>query len=343
MTKGRSGKHCTSSSKSPTSSIPLTLSETQPLDLDDVAKLRRHAKYVFDNLERNIQRLIEEEREDDATTNEMKTKNHRRLSNLKAWFNNDQDNIEDKDDINNNHHGHNNNNNNNKIGKEGLEAEDEGQKSSVSASASEVFRNNYFNTYGFRIERKFCTEEETTEMKSAMSDSVHQNWFPNDDDDDDDRGEDKELAIFATGTKGNEDRGDPFLDSSNKVSYFIEPTALDTTTGKLKAEYLQNHNIENNNNSKEDNKKLLALCKAGHGLHLPSSGSTRTAFSDNDGDDNRNKKKDVHEPFFRYAVSSKIQELVCASLGYQDPVVSKDYETPTSNNSRIITNPFLTT
>ena len=50
MTKGRSGKHCTSSSESPTSSIPL--SETQPLDLDDVAKLRRHAKYVFDNLER---------------------------------------------------------------------------------------------------------------------------------------------------------------------------------------------------------------------------------------------------------------------------------------------------
>jgi phytanoyl-CoA hydroxylase len=88
---------------------------------------------------------------------------------------------------------------------------------------------------------------------------------------------------FATDTKSNTQRGDYFLDSADKVSYFAEPQALDNATGTLKEEFQQN--------------KMAALNKAGHGMHtIPN-----TAF-------------------FKYTLCDKLVDLV-HDLGWQNPLI----------------------
>jgi len=173
------------------------------------------------------------------------------------------------------------------------------------------FRKRYFDTHGFWVARGFCDVEEVSSMKDAMGASVRDNWFPQGTSNDENQQEEK-VTSFGTGEAQNKARGDPFLESADKVSYFAEPTALDPESGSLKPEF------------RDTDKKMLALCKAGHGLHLPplfrnvadESEKPDEKKSDSEDDTNQN----VHGPFFDYTSSSKLRDLVL-SLGWKDPVV----------------------
>ena len=161
-----------------------------------------------------------------------------------------------------------------------------------------AFRKRFFDQHGFWVARGFCDAEEASKMKQAMGKSVENHWFPEGTTSDQEEKQAQEkITSFGTDAKSNESRGDPFLESADKVSYFAEPTALDPESGSLKPEFC------------EKSKKLLALNKAGHGLHLPPS------FRNSD-----STEPDVHQPFFEYTSSPKLWELV-SSFGYQDPVV----------------------
>eukprot|EP00934_Nitzschia_sp_Nitz4_P008531 Nitzschia sp. Nitz4//scaffold40_size135432//80866//82002//NITZ4_003252-RA/size135432-processed-gene-0.44-mRNA-1//1//CDS//3329551243//8521//frame0 len=102
------------------------------------------------------------------------------------------------------------------------------------------FECRYFDTYGFYVAKQFADDATVAALKQQMADLAEADWKP-----------DAELDTFGTDTKSNAQRGDYFLDSSNKVHYFAEPTALEG--GKLKREYQRD--------------KLAALNKAGHGMH----------------------------------------------------------------------------
>jgi len=183
-----------------------------------------------------------------------------------------------------------------------------GQPQNVTTETS--LRKRYFDEYGFIVARGFCDPQQATSLKQAMGNSVQNHWFPDGACDDDKKQE--KVTSFGTDAESNQARGDPFLESADKVSYFAEPTALDAESGSLKSEFC------------ERNKKLFALCKAGHGLHLPpgfrdldDSKSDETKTND---DGTTKVEANVHQPFFEYTSSSKLRELVL-SLGYQDPVV----------------------
>jgi len=89
-------------------------------------------------------------------------------------------------------------------------------------------------------------------------------------------------AVFRTDSSQEKAQGssDYFLDSANRNHFFAEPAAVDETGTLLPA----------------ISDKLLALNKAGHGLHV--------------GD----------EVFRNYSTSMKIRDLV-ASIGWRDPVI----------------------
>jgi phytanoyl-CoA hydroxylase len=91
------------------------------------------------------------------------------------------------------------------------------------------------------------------------------------------------IDSFGTDTKGNSTRGDYFLESSSKVHFFAEPTALaDQGNKELKPEYQSD--------------KMSALNKSGHAMHI------------------------IPGAFQIYTKSDKIRDLVL-DLGWKDPVV----------------------
>jgi phytanoyl-CoA hydroxylase len=138
----------------------------------------------------------------------------------------------------------------------------------------------YFDMYGFCVQREFCSAKEVFDLKEEMKRLVQEQWHPDKARERDENGPD---YAFATDAKSNTQRGDYFLDSADKVSYFAEPQALDECTGKLKEEYYFN--------------KMAALNKAGHGMHtIPNS-----AFS-------------------KYSLCDKLANLV-HQLGWQQPVI----------------------
>lgn len=98
----------------------------------------------------------------------------------------------------------------------------------------------FLDTHGFLVVPGFCGSAECLALKEQMKQLADQYWNP-----------EENVDTFGTDAKSNTQRGDYFLDSSNRVHYFAEPTALQE--GKLKAE------LEGN--------KLAALNKAGHGMH----------------------------------------------------------------------------
>uniref|UniRef100_A0A7S4AGY4 Uncharacterized protein n=1 Tax=Pseudo-nitzschia australis TaxID=44445 RepID=A0A7S4AGY4_9STRA len=299
-----------------TATTTIRLSETKALDADDLERLRRHAAKVFDKLK-------EESRSEPP-------------SSPPSWVLGDNDSNINSDNSNSN-------SNSNK----------DGEKITNEQSSSS-FRKRYFDSNGFWIERGFCNTDETHELKRAMSDSVRRYWFPKgalttttnntshstaeENESDRDQENEKAATTFATDVKSNAARGDPFLESADKVTYFAEPTALDSKTGALKPEFRnnsdENDNCENQTNSSSNNKKVHALCKAGHGLHLPPSfrrvagtiASAKTEKGSNRSEDEKENNDDddcihdIHKPFFDYTTSAKLGELVL-SLGYQDPVV----------------------
>jgi len=104
------------------------------------------------------------------------------------------------------------------------------------SNPEESFRKRYFDTHGFWVARGFCDVEEVSSMKDAMGASVRDNWFPQGTSTDENQQEEK-VTSFGTGEAQNKARGDPFLESADKVSYFAEPTALDPESGSLKPEF----------------------------------------------------------------------------------------------------------
>ena len=240
------------------------LSGEESLGSDDLKRLRRHAKKVFEKLERKVQNDHNDEKSVPP----------------RSWV-----------------------------------GDEENNKPSCRS-----LQKRYFDQHGFLVIRNFCGTQEVINLKQAMADSVRDHWFPEglcDDDDGEDnnngtnKGKQQKVTSFGTDAKSNEARGDPFLESADKVSYFAEPTALDAESGSLKQEF------------RHQNKKLLALCKAGHGLHLPHmfrNSPPSGVESDDTENGTNNEESNVHQPFFEYTSSSKMRDLVL-SLGYQDPVV----------------------
>ncbi|KAL3931305.1 MAG: hypothetical protein SGARI_004242 [Bacillariaceae sp.] len=134
-------------------------------------------------------------------------------------------------------------------------------------------RCHYFDMYGFCVQESFCSSDEVKRLKAEMLQLVQEHWHPGE----------EVTDSFGTDSKGNMSRGDYFLESSDKISYFAEPQALEEGTGKLKEEYRD--------------KKIAALNKVGHGMHtVPGS-----AFSD-------------------YSLSDKMNALV-KELGWTSPVI----------------------
>jgi phytanoyl-CoA hydroxylase len=138
---------------------------------------------------------------------------------------------------------------------------------------------NFFHHAGFVHIPSFCSLQECEQMKLEMADLVRDRWKV---------GMDAPVESFGTDDQQNTKRGDYFLDSSNAVHFFAEPSALNAD-GTLQDTY---HHPNNNQNNKMD-----ALNKVGHALHLLPGSS-----------------------FHSYCFSSKIKHLV-TSLGWIDPVV----------------------
>jgi phytanoyl-CoA hydroxylase len=131
----------------------------------------------------------------------------------------------------------------------------------------------FFDSTGFYHASAFASLEECAAMKQQMKGLVN-DWNP----------DEKALDSFGTDTEQNTARGDYFLESSDQIHFFTEPTALDKDGTSLLPEY------------QVDSKKMTALNKVGHALHL-----TPGAFSD-------------------YCLSKKVRDLVL-DLGWRDPVV----------------------
>ena len=145
-------------------------------------------------------------------------------------------------------------------------------KCTVSYSTS---RCKFFDKYGFLHIKSFCDETQVKEMKYQMETLVNDKWDPNN--------EKQKITVFRTDDKqiSNQGSDDYFLESANNIHYFAESRAMDEN-GKLKYEF--------------QNKKMLALNKAGHGLHM------------------------IQGHFQNYTTSCKIRDLV-KELGWRDPVV----------------------
>lgn len=192
------------------------------------------------------------------------------------------------------------------------------QSSTTSTSA----RARFFHATGFCKVDNFCSFDECQQLKDAMARLVETQWHPpdstcncggddsddddgddgDDDDDDDGVGDTKQgkqkqqrqrqqpLDSFGTDEEQNTARGDYFLDSADQVHFFAEPAALLKDNKQLLL--LPAFRGKNNQN------KINALNKVGHGLHLlqPS-------------------------PFYDYTHSAKLQHLVKDELGWTNPVV----------------------
>jgi phytanoyl-CoA hydroxylase len=139
----------------------------------------------------------------------------------------------------------------------------------------------FLDTHGFLVVPQFADPSQVQNLKKQMTDLANNHWDPS-----------ASLDTFGTDSVSNTRRGDYFLDSSNKVHFFAEPTALETPGDdqqqqqkqpqRLKPEFLHD--------------KMAALNKAGHGMHtIPGS-------------------------FRDYTLSQKMRDLV-TDLGWQDPVV----------------------
>lgn len=133
----------------------------------------------------------------------------------------------------------------------------------------------YFDANGFIHLPKFCTNTEIQDMKQQMRLLAEENWIT----------ETKQLSGFTTGDDQESAQGsdDYFLNSANKVHFFAEQNLIDPETGALR----HDANIAD---------KMLALNKAGHGMHM------------------------IPGAFRAYSTSHKIKSLV-QELGWVDPVI----------------------
>jgi phytanoyl-CoA hydroxylase len=100
---------------------------------------------------------------------------------------------------------------------------------------------NYFHENGVGIVKSFASPEECQNMMSRMSELIN-DWDPTD------------LVVFRTDDEQikNQGNSDYFLDSGDGIAFFLEPSAIDETTGVLQ----------------EGRSKHTSLNKVGHGLHV---------------------------------------------------------------------------
>jgi phytanoyl-CoA hydroxylase len=113
-------------------------------------------------------------------------------------------------------------------------------RSASSASSSVAVDVAGFARDGFGVVPGFASEAECDGMRARMAELID-GWDP------------EELVVFRTDSKQEETQGssDYFLDSGDRIHFFLEPSAVDETTGGLSASV----------------KKHEALNKVGHGLH----------------------------------------------------------------------------
>ena len=152
----------------------------------------------------------------------------------------------------------------------------------------------------------FADASEVLQLKQQMSDLCDDSWDPVQQNNNNNNNNNTIMA-FATDAKSNELQGsnDYFLESACRVHFFAESHAMDPNNPQqLKPEFLlKPTTTSTSNNDKQQqqqhihkSKKLEALNKAGHGLHM------------------------IPGPFQTYATSDKVKELV-AELGWRDPVI----------------------
>ena len=200
------------------------------------------------------------------------------------------------------------------------------QQSNESSSSP---RSSWFLNYtGFLHKPGFCSQTECDEMKSYMHRLVETQWHPplssSKNSSTSSSHADSPIEAFGTSNQQNEQRGDYFLDSSNRIHFFAEPSALvpeEEENGSGATTLLPEFTNDN---------KITALNKVGHALHLPGRmrGAERsdgepleqfdgTPSNDDDDDDEQN-------PFYRYCTSDKLRSLLGEELGsscWRDPVV----------------------
>jgi len=190
--------------------------------------------------------------------------------------------------------------------------ENGGADAAAAAAISDTCR--FFHRNGFVRIPSFCSPEECRRMKGAMSDLVERNWKPDD-----------ELDSFGTNSKENRARGDYFLESSDKIHFFAEPTALQEE--EVEEEAIGGCSGDGETTEKErarrerprrrslvpeyQNRKVEALNKVGHALHLSQPGN---------GDPSNNGCAIDNRAFHEYAFSAKVRNLV-SDLGWNDPIV----------------------
>lgn len=85
---------------------------------------------------------------------------------------------------------------------------------------------NFFDHAGFIHIPSFCSLQECEQMKSEMTDIVNAKW----------RIGSEPVESFGTNDAQNSKRGDYFLESSNAVHFFAEPSALNAD-GTLQESY----------------------------------------------------------------------------------------------------------
>jgi phytanoyl-CoA hydroxylase len=149
----------------------------------------------------------------------------------------------------------------------------------------------FFQANGFLHVKGFVTLESCNEMKDEMRRLVRERWHPDND---------AKIEEFGTDAKRNAERGDYFLESSDRVHFFAEPAALETmplTERNASAEGAPPPRLRPEYRG-EGHNKVLALNKAGHALHL----------------------KGQSKVFHSYSHSPEIVELV-TDLGWKDPVI----------------------
>uniref|UniRef100_A0A0G4HY71 Fe2OG dioxygenase domain-containing protein n=2 Tax=Chromera velia TaxID=505693 RepID=A0A0G4HY71_9ALVE len=98
----------------------------------------------------------------------------------------------------------------------------------------------FFEENGYAVVKGFCSPEECAAMRGRMSALI-------------DAWDGKCRATFGTGEDGRaQDKSSYFLDSADKIHFFLENEAVDPETGNLK-DFLTKHG---------------SLNKVGHGLHV---------------------------------------------------------------------------
>ncbi len=140
----------------------------------------------------------------------------------------------------------------------------------------------YFDENGFLLLPSFCDGGEVDNMKDEMKKLVQEQWDPNNiggsgtSESSQKKKQKQGISIFRTDEKQIENQGsdDYFLSSANKIHFFAESKAIDKDTNTLKSKYTDTSSsssssgIGNENENENKSNKMLALNKAGHGMHM---------------------------------------------------------------------------